>query len=184
MTNLSLRQLKLLATAAAAEDGAVTAEGHPKTVAALIKDGLLISVPQIDGASRLLITTAGREEIASTGADHAGADAANPADEAASDAEAPDAPPRAPLPKLSGVEEAPEGPTQTRPPKGKIAGLVALLRQPRVTTVEAIMEATGWQAHSVRGAMSGAIKKNLGLAIASDKTETGRVYRIVNAAEA
>ncbi len=38
--------------------------------------------------------------------------------------------------------------------------------------------ATGWQAHSVRGAMSGALKKKLGLIIASEKTEAGRVYRI------
>lgn len=40
------------------------------------------------------------------------------------------------------------------------------------------MAATGWQAHLVRGAMSGAIKKGLGLAITSDKTEAGRIYRI------
>ena len=62
--------------------------------------------------------------------------------------------------------------------KGKIATLLGLLRQPDGTTVEAMMAATGWQAHSVRGAMSGAIKKNLGLAVTSQKTEAGRIYRI------
>ena len=41
-----------------------------------------------------------------------------------------------------------------------------------------MMAATGWQAHSVRGAISGAIKKKLGLDVRSEKTEGGRVYRI------
>lgn len=41
------------------------------------------------------------------------------------------------------------------------------------------MEATGWRAHSVRGAMSGALKKKLGLTIVSEVVEgRGRVYRI------
>lgn len=46
------------------------------------------------------------------------------------------------------------------PPKvatGKIAILLGLLQQPGGTTVEAMMAATGWQAHSVRGAVSGSI---------------------------
>ena len=43
-----------------------------------------------------------------------------------------------------------------------------------------MMEATGWQAHSVRGAMSGSVKKALGLTITSEKTQTGRIYRIVD----
>ena len=42
-----------------------------------------------------------------------------------------------------------------------------------------MMEATGWQAHSVRGAMSGAIKKDRGFPVISDKTDDSRVYRIV-----
>ncbi len=47
-------------------------------------------------------------------------------------------------------------------------------------TIEEIVEATGWQAHSVRGAISGALKKKLGLAVTSEKVQArGRVYRIV-----
>ncbi len=39
---------------------------------------------------------------------------------------------------------------------------------------------TGWQAHSVRGAISGALKKKLGLAVTSERVgDRGRVYRIV-----
>jgi hypothetical protein len=45
-----------------------------------------------------------------------------------------------------------------------------------------MMQATGWQAHSVRGALSGALKKKLALAVISTKTEAGRVYRIVDEA--
>jgi hypothetical protein len=39
--------------------------------------------------------------------------------------------------------------------------------------------ATGWQAHSVRGVMSGVIKKKLGLDIVSEKLNGGRIYRII-----
>lgn len=67
-------------------------------------------------------------------------------------------------------------------PKGKIGTLVELLRRPGGATVEVMMAATGWQAHSVRGAMSGAVKKGLGLNVASEKSEAGRIYRILEAA--
>jgi hypothetical protein len=46
-------------------------------------------------------------------------------------------------------------------------------------TVEQISKSLDWQTHSVRGAMSGALKKKQGLTITSEKTDTGRrVYRI------
>jgi hypothetical protein len=41
-----------------------------------------------------------------------------------------------------------------------------------------MMAATGWQAHSVRGAISGSIKKALGLAVVSEKIDGARTYRI------
>ena len=54
-----------------------------------------------------------------------------------------------------------------------------MLRRPEGATVDQIMAATGWQRHTVRGAFAGAIKKKLGLAIASEKVEGGaRVYRV------
>ena len=64
-------------------------------------------------------------------------------------------------------------------PRGKIRLLVSMLRQKDGATIDAMMSATGWQAHSVRGAMSGSVKKALGLKVLSAKTDTGRVYRIV-----
>ena len=61
----------------------------------------------------------------------------------------------------------------------KHALLVDLLRRKDGATIAEAVKATGWQPHSVRGAISGTLKKKLGLAVASDKVEgRGRVYRI------
>jgi hypothetical protein len=64
-------------------------------------------------------------------------------------------------------------------PKGKIAILIGLLERSDGATTADLMAATGWQAHSVRGAIAGSIKKTLGLTVLSEKSEAGRVYRIV-----
>ena len=64
-------------------------------------------------------------------------------------------------------------------PGGKLDVLTALLKSPDGTTIEAMVAATGWQAHSVRGAMAGALKKKFGLVITSNKADCGRVYRAV-----
>jgi hypothetical protein len=62
----------------------------------------------------------------------------------------------------------------------KQAMLIALLQAPEGATMEAIIAATGWQAHSARGAMSGALRKKLGLIVTSAKEDgKGRVYRII-----
>jgi hypothetical protein len=54
--------------------------------------------------------------------------------------------------------------------------VVALLKEG--TTIAAVMKATGWQQHSVRGFFAGVVRKKLRLNLTSKKTETGRVYRI------
>ncbi len=62
----------------------------------------------------------------------------------------------------------------------KLASLIAALRRPEGATIAELIEATGWQAHSVRGAMSGNLKKKLSLEVISEVVESrGRVYRIV-----
>ena len=61
----------------------------------------------------------------------------------------------------------------------KQAMLIGLLQAPDGATMDTIMAATGWQAHTVRGAMSGALGKKLGLIVTSAKEGDGaRVYRI------
>jgi hypothetical protein len=61
----------------------------------------------------------------------------------------------------------------------KQAQLIDMLRSPTGATMEAIIAATGWQAHSARGAMSGALGRKLGLIVTSAKEDgRGRVYRI------
>lgn len=54
----------------------------------------------------------------------------------------------------------------------------ALLKRPIGATIDEIAKAIGWQQHSVRGLMSGVLRKKLGLTIASGTEERGRVYRI------
>ncbi len=74
----------------------------------------------------------------------------------------------------------PPAPKRPTPRAGtKQAMLIRLLQAPEGATMEAIMAATGWQAHSARGAMSGALGKKLGLVVVSAKDDArGRVYRI------
>jgi hypothetical protein len=61
----------------------------------------------------------------------------------------------------------------------KLARVIAILQQPGGATIEAIAESTGWQAHSVRGVLSGTIKKKLGHTVKSERRHNGeRVYSI------
>jgi hypothetical protein len=61
----------------------------------------------------------------------------------------------------------------------KQAQIIALLQRPEGATIAEIVAATGWMAHTVRGVISGVLKKKLGLAITVTKLEgRGSVYRI------
>ncbi len=70
-------------------------------------------------------------------------------------------------------------------PRGARAGtkqavLIELLKRKTGATITDLTDATGWQPHSVRGAISGTLKKKLGLTVTSEPIEKrGRVYRIV-----
>jgi hypothetical protein len=65
-------------------------------------------------------------------------------------------------------------------PDTKHARIIAMLRAPAGATIDAIMAATEWQQHSVRGFFAGVIRKKLGLNLVSEPTDNGRVYRIKN----
>lgn len=61
----------------------------------------------------------------------------------------------------------------------KQALLVDLLKRKTGATIDEVIKATGWQAHSVRGAISGTLKKKLGLTVESKVVDgRGRVYQI------
>ncbi len=64
----------------------------------------------------------------------------------------------------------------------KQAILIELLKRPKGATIGQMTTKTGWQAHSVRGAISGTLKKKLGLTVTSETIkDRGRVYRIAGA---
>lgn len=77
------------------------------------------------------------------------------------------------------------------PPKAQVAGksptmpritkadiVIGLLTRPAGATIAQMCEATGWQQQSVRGFLAGKVKKKAGVALNSDKTDAGRIYRL------
>ena len=92
--------------------------------------------------------------------------------------------------KASGETPAPlptppaTAPAPTPAPVSKQAGIIAALRRPGGATLAELMQLTGWLSHSVRGVLSGALKRKLGLVIDSRvEPNRGRVYRIIDIAE-
>jgi hypothetical protein len=63
--------------------------------------------------------------------------------------------------------------------RSKLSGLVSMLERCDGATINQMCLSTGWQSHSVRGALAGAIKKKLGLKVTSEKSNGIRTYRIV-----
>ncbi|MES1158835.1 MAG: DUF3489 domain-containing protein [Terricaulis silvestris] len=63
-------------------------------------------------------------------------------------------------------------------PSSKLDKIVSALRAPKGATMAQLVTLTGWQPHSVRGAMSGALKKQRGFTITSTKSGDERVYKI------
>lgn len=62
----------------------------------------------------------------------------------------------------------------------KQAQLIAILSNPQGVKLPELMQATGWQAHSVRGFLSGTIKKKLNLNLISQKQDGAQIYRIAS----
>jgi hypothetical protein len=79
------------------------------------------------------------------------------------------------------VEESSVEETIRVPPRRGAAqeAMLGLLRRAEGATIADMQAATGWQPHSVRGALSGVVAKKLGHTVVSTKEERGRVYRIV-----
>jgi hypothetical protein len=84
--------------------------------------------------------------------------------------------------KKTAARKTPSGKAPSAIPQTKQEQLLALLRQPQGTTIKHAAKTLDWQPHSVRGIISGVLKKRLGLTIISEKEEGGRVYRVASAA--
>lgn len=193
MPKLTDTQLVILSAAAARDGGAVLPlpdtmklKGGATTsvLKGLLKKGLVAEQPAALGAEAwretkdsvrvmLVITSAGLQAIGVTPDDKAGnrTPAAEPA-------------PKKKARRRTARSKAAPKPVTGSPPLAragtKQALLIDLLRAEGGATIDEFVAATGWQAHSVRGAISGALKKKLGLAVTSEPVEgRGRVYRIV-----
>lgn len=78
---------------------------------------------------------------------------------------------RLPLdPELAGSTQSRAGSKQAR--------VIGLLQRPEGATLDEVATAMDWQRNTVRGLISGALKKKLGLAVISEQSERGRLYRI------
>ena len=183
-------QTIILSAAAGREDGSIhplpkTLKGGAvtKVTGALLRKGLIAEAPgredwpgrrdpyfaiTAEGALAINVEPAECPHLADTGAQ-----AADGGQEAAPAA---DIPPKAK--KAATGRDTAKGPVKQRTGT-KQALVVEMLQRAEGATVDQIMEATGWQRHTVRGAFAGALKKKLGLTVNSEKVEDrGRVYRV------
>jgi hypothetical protein len=65
-------------------------------------------------------------------------------------------------------------------PGSKQSRVIAMLQSPAGTTIAAMMQATGWQQHSVRGFLAGVVRKRLKLKLGSKKVDGTRVYWVAS----
>ena len=82
------------------------------------------------------------------------------------------------LPQLKSLNAPCDDKKKLLPRSTKQSIVISLLERTEGATLDELMSASGWQRHSVRGVLSGALKKRLKLPVTSTVEERGRVYRI------
>jgi Protein of unknown function (DUF3489) len=218
MTYLSDTARVVLAAAAQRDDLSVLpfpdgckAKGgaEQKILAGLKKRGLIQVIGADGGPQRWVITSAGMSAIGveaeDTGSDTASAEADTGATLADTSLHAVEGPAHrtgadgAATPAKSKARAKPAkrgkaAPAEKPSPRAgtKQALMIEMLERPEGATVEQIAAATGWQHHTIRGAISGALKKKLGLTVEATRTRevgpnkvgakgSSTVYRITGA---
>lgn len=185
MSSLSTPQRLVLTTAAGRADGAVlplpdgfSVRGRARQLMleGLIRRGLIATRPprdgeptwaQGDGDVALLITPEGRALVGSTDQEPSSRDDQPPE-------------PTTPSADANAPEPEPDTSSKERPavrPGTKKALLVDLLRRPEGATIAEIQQATGWQPHTARAAITGLKKKNFAVTSAPRRDGT-RAYRL------
>lgn len=193
MPKLNDTQLTILNRAAQREDRAIATldkrAGTRDAVTGLLKSKLLATVPKTSDHALWERDKSGQSlglVITPKGLNAINADEAGPAlvtKEAPPSLPPSSAPRKGAASKSADKRKAVDAPTNAKPqpahrPGSKLDAIIKLMRRPRGASIEQMMAETGWQPHSVRGAISGAIKKKLGLAVSSERAGDERLYRI------
>jgi hypothetical protein len=92
--------------------------------------------------------------------------------------------PTSAAPRMLGLAAKSSGPTKPPDSESKQARVLSMLRSPTGATIAAMMQATGWQQHSVRGFLAGVVRKRLKLKLTSKKVDGTRVYQIAGGTDA